>query len=98
MAAPATVSPAVGMMPSPFTQALSEFVQSFGKKCKPSFVQDYLSGLVVNVDDIQTTLKDMENDSSHQQVRGFLEPIVQAMVDYGGVLDTLCSSVQVQIP
>lgn len=95
MATTTVTEPAVGITPSPFTQALMEFVQSFGKKCKPSFVQDYLGGLVVSVDDVQTTLKDMEKDSSHEKVRGFLEPVVQAMVDYGGVLDTLCSSVQI---
>jgi hypothetical protein len=77
---------------SPFSDALSEFVQEFGKKRKPSFVQEYMSGAVVNANDVQTALKAMEENSSHRKVRGFLEPIVQAMVDYTGVLDTLCWS------
>jgi hypothetical protein len=77
--------------PSPFSDALSEFVDAFGKKKKPSFVQDYLNGVVVSSHDVQTTLEGMEKKSSHKQIRKFLEPVVQAMVDYTGVLDTLCT-------
>jgi hypothetical protein len=80
---------------SPFSDALSEFVDGFGKKKKPSFVQEYLNGSVVSSHDVQATLEGMEKKSSLKQVRRFLEPIVQAMVDYTGVLDTLCMSVQI---
>jgi hypothetical protein len=80
---------------SPFSEALSEFVKGFGKKRKLSFVQDYLNGTVVNANDVQITLKDMEKTTSHKQVSAFLEPIVLAMVDYTGVLDTLCSFFQI---
>ncbi|KUJ10194.1 uncharacterized protein LY89DRAFT_627632 [Mollisia scopiformis] len=34
----------------------------------------------------------MEQDTSHNHVRGALEPIIQAMVDYTGILDTLCQA------
>lgn len=80
---------------SPFSDALSEFIDEFGKKKKPSFVQEYLNGSVVSSQDVQTTLEGMEKKSAHKQVRKFLEPVVQAMVDYTGVLDTLCMPVQV---
>lgn len=76
---------------SPFTEALSEFVAGFGKKKRPSFVQGYLDGFVVTSNDVQMILEGMEKKSAHRQTRRLLEPVIQAMVDYSGVLDTLCT-------
>lgn len=87
-----TTSSTKTQIASPFNDALSEFVQGFGKKKKPSFVEDYLRGSVVNSDDIQTSLMGLEDRTSHKKVRTLVEPIVRAVGDYVGVLDILCQA------
>jgi hypothetical protein len=73
-----------------FDEALREYAQGFGKKRKPSFVQNYLEGALVKYEDVQKELEDLEAKTSHKKVHSKMEPILRAVKDYTGVLDVLC--------
>lgn len=81
--------------PSPFRQALDEYVQSRRKKSKrPAFLKELQrSGSLKTKEDVQRAMTDLENSStdrtSAKVVRTAMKPIIRVLSDYSGVIDSL---------
>lgn len=85
----------ISQSPAVFKDAIAEFLKE--KRKQPKFVQNYLAGSPVTAKDVQDTITQMESDSSYKKVRRVMDPVVTVMVDYSGILDTLCKSVNLLI-
>ena len=80
---------------SVFGDAIQEFIKSFPPKAKrPAFLEACSKNAVtISPQDIQHTALRLEETHSRgtpTKIWRFLEPVVRALSDYGGVIDTFC--------
>jgi hypothetical protein len=77
---------------SAFSRAVRQFVSQSTKRKTPSFIQHVLvDGDRVTADDVQAQMVLLEKESSQRISRKVMKPIFEALLDYDGVIDTLCT-------
>lgn len=86
---------------SPFSRALSEYVDSSPTKSKtPQFIHDIQeqlrNGNTLDKNAVNQTIIQLDRDDSDRaaarRMRSVLRPVVTVLTDYAGVVDTLCSA------
>ncbi|KAL0938498.1 uncharacterized protein CTRU02_205108 [Colletotrichum truncatum] len=76
-----------------FSRATREFISQTNKKRLPSFIKTVIiDGKAVSADDVQKHLEILEKENSQRASRRVMRPVFQAMLDYDGVLGTLCQA------
>ncbi len=74
-----------------FSEAIRDFLAQPTKKKTASFIRNYLDGgQIVTSEEVQTSIIRLEKASS-QRISSKLRPVFEAILDYDGVIGTLCA-------